>query len=580
MRFARPAAALALLVAVGSLLVPTATVHAQQATPCDSSPDDPTDYSHVSQPGPYEPLAPEIVELDSEVDGATIQMGLIRPAVPEGTRVPVIVHASVYYHALQTMNLVDCDGFLINNYVPHGYAVVLLAVRGTADSGGCMNLMGPEERADIDQAITWLGEQPWSSGSVGMWGKSYDGSTPWMAASFGNPHLKTIVPASGVPDLFALMYGAGTPDWRGPAILSDIYYAQSAFFYAPGRSPQHTAEVLACPEYGTGTTASLYSGATGLMDPLGYWAERRYTDDVLRNYRGSVFLVQGMQDWNVNPGQQFPWIGELEERGVPVKYMLGQWGHSWPDEVSPPHVRLDFADILLRWWDRWLKGRRGSTGPTAQVEDNTGVWRNSSAWPPTNGETETLWLDPARALSTTSSDQTGTEVIGPDPGRIQNTQVGASNPLAGQCLPGCASFETPAFAEPYRIAGLPTLSLTVTPTGPGGGLSVFLYRVSETGTTSRVGWGQVNLGFSEPGVPRAVTPGQEMRVEFDLQPLDAVVPAGSKLRLVVGQGSAWNRLPTIPNYPIQLHVGAGRSSFEVFNVEPKAKDFFTPPAAP
>jgi predicted acyl esterase len=536
-------------------------------------------------------MPPEIVELESKVDGVTIQMGLIRPAVPEGTRVPTIVHASVYFHPLQTLDLVGCDGFLINNYVPHGYAVAMLAVRGTADSGGCMNLMGPEERADIDQAITWLGERPWSNGSVGMWGKSYDGATQWMAASFGNPHLKTIVPASGVPDLFTLMYGAGTPDWRGPAILADIYYAQSAAFYAPGRSNEHTAEVLACPEYATGTAASIYSGATGLLDPLGYYAERRYTDAILEKYRGSVFLVQGLQDWNVNPGQQFPWVKGLEDRGVEVKYMLGQWGHSWPDQVSAPHRRRDFADILLAWFDRWLKTEELGceepsndgedpcpTGPKAQVEDNTGAWRNSSDWPPTNGESQTLWLDPSDALSAVPSDQSSTEIIGPDPGRTQNTQVTAPNPLEGQCLQGCASFDTPAFTEPFRLAGLPRLSLKVTPTGPGGGLSVFLYRVSATGAQSRIGWGQVNLGFSSPGVPRTVSPGEEMTVAFDLQPLDAVVPAGSRLRLVIGQGSAWNRLPTFPNYPIQLHEGAKQSALSLLHVLPQAGDFFQPPA--
>ena len=45
---------------------------------------------------------------------------------------------------------------------------------------------------------TWLGTQPWSNGKVGMIGKSYDGSTPWQAATFGNPHLATIVPMSGL----------------------------------------------------------------------------------------------------------------------------------------------------------------------------------------------------------------------------------------------------------------------------------------------------------------------------------------------------------------------------------------------
>ena len=582
-RAARRTAAVTSVLLVGAclaLVVPSAG--AQQVLPCDQGGDDPTSYSHVSEPGPYAPLEPEIVDLASDLDGATIQMGLIRPDVPAGTRVPVIVHASVYFHPLQTMDLVACDGFLINNYVPHGYAVAMLAVRGTADSGGCMDLMGPKERADLDQAVTWLGEQPWSSGSVGMWGKSYDGSTPWMVASFGNPHLKTIVPASGVPDLFALMYGAGTPDWRGPAILSDIYYAQSAAFYAPGRSPGHTAEVLACPDYATGTAAAAFSGATGLMDPLGYWEARRYTGDILARYRGSVFLIQGLQDWNVNPAQQFPWIGELEARGVEVKYLLGQWGHSWPDQVSAPHRRSDFADILLAWWDRWLKERNGSrTGPVAEVEDSTGTWRRSTRWPPAKGDGRTFWLTPTGELAAAPTQAEGSDVVGPDLAHTRNTQVssgsyGALDTLCEQ--PGCAAFESAPFEEPFRFAGLPTLRLSVVPTGPGGGLSVYLYAVDASGAARRLGWGQVNLGFEAPGVPRPVTPGEEMEVAFDLQPLDAVVPAGSRLLLLVSEGSAWNRLPTAPNYPVELLEGGGRSSFEVLRIDVKPKDVFTPPA--
>lgn len=566
---------------LGALLVVSSggpSARAQQLLPCDSGDSDAADYAHVSKKGPYEAMPQQIVELDSKLDGATIQMGLVRPRVPARTEVPVIAIASSYYHPLQTMDLRACEPFLINNYVQHGYAVGLIAIRGTADSGGCMNLMGPEERADLDQAVTWLGERRWSNGSVGMIGKSYDGSTPWMVASKGNPHLKTIVPASGVPDLFALLFGAGTPDWRGPLILADIYYAESMFFYAPGRSPEHTAEVAACPEYADGNAASGYSGATGLMDPLGFWEERRYRDEVLRNYRGSVFLIQGLQDWNVNPGQQFPWIKRVEDRGVFVKYLLGQWGHSWPyDERS--HLRPDFADILLDWFDRWLKDDGGARlGPQAQVEDSSGEWRNSSNWPPTDAKSESLWLRPDQTLSDRPSKGKGSEMVAADPVHTQGGFYDEMPPgsLETVCLPGsCAHFETKRFKREFRVAGLPELDLELVPRGPGGGLSAYLYAVSDEGA-SRLGWGQVNLAFKGPGRPRSVTPGRKMRVAFDLQPLDAVVPAGDRLVLIVSQGSAWNRLPTASSYPITLLEGGRRSALRLLTPSTKPGDFFNP----
>ncbi|MGH2759688.1 MAG: CocE/NonD family hydrolase, partial [Actinomycetota bacterium] len=330
---------------------------AQVVTRCDQLG---SDRSTVTAKRRYGFGRSEVVSFPSDRDGANIQIGLVRPRVARGQRVPVIVQASPYFHALQTVDLRKCAPFLVENYVPQGYAIALIPVRGTGDSGGCFELFGPGERADLDQAVRWLGSRTWSNGSVGMIGKSYDGSTPWMVAAAGNPYLKTIVPVSGVPDVFDLLFGAGTPDFRGPGVLSGAYFTENLLFI-DGRAPTRNVETIACPEHAIAEAASVHSFITGEMDPFAYWQARRYTDDIRRRYRGSVFLVQGLQDWNVNPGAQFPLITDLRRRGVPTKMMLGQWGHSYPDEVSPPSEREDFADILLRWFDRWLKGDERSS---------------------------------------------------------------------------------------------------------------------------------------------------------------------------------------------------------------------------
>lgn len=566
------------LVAVATVPAMASSAAAQQATPCDfqSQGDYSGSYSKVTKKGPFDIGEQEIVELESDVDGASIQIGLVKPKVPAGKRVPVIVAPSVYYHSLQTMDLRACRPFLTENYVPHGYAVAFLPVRGTADAGGCMEMMGPNERADIDQAITWLGEQPWSTGAVGMIGKSYDGAAQWEAATFGNPHLKTIVPASGVPDLFELLYGDGIVDWRGPAILNGIYYVESVGFYAPGRSPEHTVEVTGCPTYEEGAAASSYSGATGELDPLGYWAERRYIKDIIENYRGSVYLVQGLQDWNVNPAQQFPWIWDLEREGVYVKYLLGQWGHSWPYDGGS---RLDWADILLNWWDRWLKGdRKARLGPRVQVEDQTGKWRNASRWP--LGKEITLHLNPGHALDAKSSSESAAELVANDP---FHTQLGydSSMPPAGmesQCVPQtCTYFESAPVERDLRISGMPHLDLTVVPQGPGGQLSAYLYSATDDGY-ERIGWAQANLRFpGESDEPKDVAAGAELKVGIDMQPLEAVVPKGGRLFLVVSGGTGWNRLPILPASPVEIHEGGGASTFSFIQASPRARDFFSPP---
>jgi predicted acyl esterase len=556
--------------------------NAQQVTPCDGETDP---YSTVA-PGPYRELPPKVVYLKSHHGGVSIQLGILRPKVPAGMKVPVIVDASPYFHPLQSMDWPRCPRIKhLAQYVSHGFAVAALPVRGTGDSGGCMNFMGPGERADLNQAVTWLGRRSWSNGAVGMTGRSYDGSTPWEVAAMGNPHLKTIVPSEGVNNLFDLLFGGGTPDWRGPNIINTIYYLESGVFYAPGRRPQNTEGVWACPEYAVGNLASDYSAQTGELDPFGYWKARDYRGKVERSYKGSIFLLQGLQDWNVNPGLQFPWVNELDRSGLYVKYLLGQWNHAWPDDGPPKTRRTDFARILLNWFDYWLKGDHSAPlGPKVQVQDDRMQWRDASRWPP-RGDEVTLWLTPGGRLSKTEPGGSGSVTVAADPAHTEDPAEAqgdgsstTTDALQSRCSPpACAEFDGPKLGRDLRVAGIPTVRLRVTPAGPGGELSIYLYAVSGS-DYRRIAWGQVDLRFPHGGRKSSkVTPGRATRARFPLQPLDSVVPAGSHLALVVSEGSAYNRLPSTPNYPAQIALGKNASWISVTRVQPAPGAFFTPP---
>ncbi|PSQ18141.1 hypothetical protein BRC99_00185 [Halobacteriales archaeon QS_7_69_60] len=150
----------------------------------------------------------EVSELDSGRDGEKVQLAVTWPApladdAEPGDDYPVILRATPYVSDLRGYTVRDCirTRRLAENYIQQGYAVAAVAVRGTGGSGGCMELMGPNEQADIDQAVTWLGENGRSNGNVAIIGRSYDGTTPWMPARKGNPYLATVVPFSGVPDI-------------------------------------------------------------------------------------------------------------------------------------------------------------------------------------------------------------------------------------------------------------------------------------------------------------------------------------------------------------------------------------------
>ena len=99
--------------------------------------------------------------------------------------------------------------------ITHGYVLAAADMRGTGASFGtwteCSDPTASSDGFDINE---WIAAQPWCDGNVGMTGLSYHGSTPWDVASTGNPHLKTIVPNSGVHNLWGLVFYRGRNDWR------------------------------------------------------------------------------------------------------------------------------------------------------------------------------------------------------------------------------------------------------------------------------------------------------------------------------------------------------------------------------
>lgn len=530
------------------------------------------DFARVLANGTLGLLPQEVVRFASSYDGVEMEIGVLRPDTEE--KVPVIAFASPYLLPLDTIDFQERLARLVDNFVPHGYAVALVPVRGTANTGGCMDLMGPAERADLDQAITWLGEQEWSNGRVGMIGVSYDGSTPWEVAATGNPYLKTIVPISGVNDVWHLMYRNGTPESRGLLVLNALYY-QYAFVennVANGRSPENVATGVACPESLQGLAASVTATATGERDPLGWWAARNSRPGVEERYEGSIFVVQGLQDWNVDPMHNIPWVLDLEARGLVVKHLYGQWGHAWPDSnaENSPHARWDWAEILLRWFDRELKGLDVEVGPRVQVEDSTGAWRSEDAWPPKDAVPLALKLG-ADGTLTPGDAAAGSVLLAP-------TCALAATASLDEARRVCPVFESAPFEEGLRFAGMPTLPLHIMPSGPAGHVAAALYAVDGSAWT-RVGWGQIDLRFADAGETMTpVVPTQGILARLQLEPLDAVVPPGGKLALVLHQGTYGDHVPTGPVFPMNVDVGGDEESvLTLLTFERAAEAFFVPP---
>ena len=438
--------------------------------------------------------------------------------VSEACQVPVIAEVGPYYNDGDVDALTPADRLgrmLIENYVPHGYGVAQVSVFGTGESNHCMDLMGTDEQRGIDAAVTWLGSQGWSNGNVGLIGKSYDGSTPWQAATFGNPHLATIVPMSGLIGVHELMWRNGSMEARGMIMHNGVYGS----FGVDGDAAD--AE-NACEGYMEGYFNGPAAYLTGGMVEYGgndYWTSRSFLDRVVSNYNGSVYIIQGMQDWNVDPHMAFPTHQIMEDAGIEVKTLAGQWAHDYPDrksgheslpsgegaEAYPYTLRWDWADEMLYWFDWYLKGEGRAPTLGVEMQDNRGGWRFEATYPAE--DTEYLLINAAELNPSSAGMVTTTETI---------------------------TLTYGPFEQDAYIAGMPSFHIAITPHTTNGA-HAFLEMSDSSGM--RLGHAVMDFRFADGG-----RDGNELIAAFstvtgkmEFMPMDVFIEAGESITITMTQ---------------------------------------------
>ena len=85
----------------------------------------------------------------------------------------------------------------------------MVDLRGFGGSNGCLDWAGPGEQADVVNAVKWAASQPWSTGKVGMYGKSYDALTGLIGVDHHPPGLGAVVSQEPVYDDYRYLYGDG-----------------------------------------------------------------------------------------------------------------------------------------------------------------------------------------------------------------------------------------------------------------------------------------------------------------------------------------------------------------------------------
>jgi uncharacterized protein len=371
-------------------------------------------------------------------DGVKLHADVLRPRdLPKDAKTPVILSIGPYFNhsgqvgAAGPVEDADYDPVgppgpsdRFKDFVDgaklmqRGYTFVMVDLRGFGGSTGCLDWGGPGEQADVVKAVEWAAGQSWSTGKVGMYGKSYDGVTGLLGVNQQPSGLEAVVSQEPVYDLYRYLYGDGIR--RLNSVLTPALY--DLIDLTPGTAQDS-------PDYnldGLDDTQRPGCPALNLADQAGnddhysdYWRKR----NLIPGAKGSdvpLFLTQGLTENNTVADGTAQY---LDNHAGPERAWLGPWEHVRGNETDDSGRlkmgRAGFFDEVMRFYDQYLKGVAPAVqDPPVAVQTNDGKWRAEQSWPPADS---TGYTTPLRSGtytddgsgSATNSDADGVWTISP-----------------------------------------------------------------------------------------------------------------------------------------------------------------------
>jgi len=454
-------------------------------------------------------------------------------------------------------------------FAGHGYASIRIDIRGTGNSDGILlDEYLKQEHDDALEVFDWIVKQPWSTGHIGMIGKSWGGFNGLQIAARQHPALKAIITLCSTDDRFA-----DDVHYRGGNILASdmLWWASTMFAYSArpqdpevvGESwKENWLERLNTPPYvNKWMSHQAYDN---------YWKHGSICEDYSA-VTIPVFTVSGWQDGYTDA------VFRLVENLPYAKGLIGPWAHEYP-EVATPEPAIGFLQECLRWWDQWLKDIdtgvkddpklitwiQESEKPKVNYDERPGKWVAESAWPSKNVTEKELWLSGSNLAERSGSDETfnipsvqehglyaGVFCPFGEPGDLPSDQRLENNKAV--------VFTSEPFTEETDLLGHPVFDMEFTASEENALVAVRLCDKAPTGESTLISWGMLNLNhIKSREQPEALTPGSVYQTSIKLDALGQSIPAGHRLELAVSP-TYWPQSWPSPK-PVTLTILAGEKT--------------------
>lgn len=538
------------------------------------------------------------VELDVPMrmrDGTVLRADIYRPDV--GGKFPVLLKRTPYDKSVAARRTIYLDPI---RAASHGYAVVIQDVRGRYASDGDFSPFF-QEMDDGYDTVEWCAGQPYSSGRVGMFGRSYHGATQWLAACRTPPALQAIYPGITASDYHeGWTYQGGAACWgflvswttnalaldnfaklsRDKGFSSDVRRRlvravddlDQGFQFLPLREYPHLRDGLAPYFY------------DWLAHPSAddYWRPVKIEDHHERirvaafNAGGwfDIFLKGTLRNFT---GMRARGPRDVRDR---QRLVIGPWHHTAPfPSVSGStyfgkdagEVPADLPGTLIRWYDHWLKDEdNGSVAepPVQLFVMGRNFWRYESGWPLPQTQVTRYYLHSHGKAN----------MLGGD-GRLDRDAPGSEPPdvymydprdpvpscggglccydyfVVGGCYdqrpievrPDVLCYTSAPLEQDLEVTGPVTVTLFAVSSAPDTDFTAKLVDVCPCGCARNLADGIVRARYRESlSTPSLVEPGTAYRYDVDLVATANVFRRGHRIRVEISS-SNFPRFDRNPN---------------------------------
>ncbi|MEA2624844.1 MAG: uncharacterized protein QOD06_889, partial [Candidatus Binatota bacterium] len=311
-----------------------------------------------------------------------------------------------------------------------GYAVAIQDVRGRWASEGGPFFLYRNEFADGFDTVAWAAGLPYGDGKVGAYGVSYMGATSWQTATTAPPALGAIAPTTAPNDFWE------DHIWRDGALLLGTLAMWSTQAIGPSallrsKTPDLVPALLRLVDDIDGFDERMWHLPLSTFPParpdrpgfLDFFFEvlrHPARDDFNRSLlvadrHGSVrvpaLIIAGWHDLllaaDLEHYRRMRTEAATDEARERTRIVIGPWSHgSFLNVVGERDfgfrasgffmdLREDLTSLHLRWFDRWLKGKRNGVDeepPVRLFVQGIDRWRDEHEWPLARARPTPLYL--------------------------------------------------------------------------------------------------------------------------------------------------------------------------------------------